>query len=182
MIETEVKIKVEDFNDIEKTLQKFEWGSVKDFVFEDNFIFDFDELDLKKEGKLLRLRVVGDKVILTFKNKINKENSIFKEREEIEVQIGDYNKMKKILLGIGLRVFFRYQKFRKIYSLGENHICLDKTPVGNFIEIEGNKSFIMEFAKNLGFSETDFINKTYYELFMKSELKEKRENLVFKDK
>ncbi len=179
MREIEVKIKVEDFEEIEKTLNGFKWDLVSDWIFEDNLVFDYDNLSLKKSGKLLRLRGEGERFILTFKSKVRKKDGLFKEREETEVIVDDFKRMRLILENMGMKVFFRYQKYRKTYSLSFNHICLDKTPIGNFIEIEGSKEFIETYAKRLGFSPSDFINKSYYDLFSESEFSGTNEFMIF---
>ena len=179
MREIEVKIKVEDFSEIEDILNTYKWDFVGDWVFEDNLVFDFNDLLLKKSGKLLRLRKEDDRFILTFKKKVKEKDGLFKEREEIEVSVDDYEKMRTILEGVGMELFFRYQKYRKTYTLSENHICLDKTPIGNFIEIEGSEAFIEAYAKKLGFSSSDFINKSYYDLFSKSELAKTNKFMIF---
>ena len=179
MREIEVKIKVEDFEEIEETLKGFKWDLVSEWIFEDNLVFDYDNLLLKKSGKLLRLRQEGEKFILTFKSKVREKDGLFKEREEIEVIVDDFKRMRIILESIGMKLFFRYQKYRKTYSLSSCHICLDKTPIGNFIEIEGSKEFIETYAKRLGFSSSDFINKSYYDLFSESELSRTNKFMIF---
>jgi len=125
MREIEVKIEVKDFNGIEDILKLLKWDYVSEWVFEDNLVFDFKNLLLKKSGKLLRLRKEDDTFTLTFKEKVKEKDGLFKEREEIEVSVDDYEKIRIILEGLGLELFFRYQKYRKTYTLSENHICLD---------------------------------------------------------
>ncbi len=167
MMEIEVKIEVKDFSPFEKILSKEIFDEIRDWVFEDNLVFDVEDLKLKKEGKLLRLRKTGENIILTFKNKVEKKYSEYKVREEIEIKVSDFENTIKILKGLGYKVFFRYQKFRKIYSRSSNHVCLDKTPIGNFIEIEGDENFILKMAEKLGFTKKAFLKETYYELFLK---------------
>ncbi len=168
MMEIEVKIEVKDFSPFEKILSKEIFDEIRDWVFEDNLVFDMEDLKLKKEGKLLRVRKTGENVVLTFKNKVEKKSSKYKVREEIEIKVSDFENTIKILEGLGYKVFFRYQKFRKVYSYSSNHVCFDKTPIGNFIEIEGDESFILKIAKKLGFAKKDFLKDTYYDLFLKN--------------
>ncbi len=165
MTEIEVKIRIDDFEDIEDKLKKFINAHIFDWEFEDNLIFDFPDLRLKKEGRLLRLRNSGGKNILTFKTPSKDKDEKFKIREEFETIVSDFNKMMKIMELLGLKIFFRYQKYRKTYIIDDNHISLDKTPIGNFIEIEGDKKSIMKIANLFKKSEKDFITESYYTLF-----------------
>jgi adenylate cyclase class 2 len=165
MTEIEVKIRVDDFKKIEESLNEFTDARIIEWEFEDNIVFDFPDLRLKREGRLFRLRKEGGKTIITFKTPSEDKDEKFKIREEFETIVSDYDKMMKIIGLLGLKVFFRYQKYRKTYIIDGNHISLDKTPIGNFIEIEGDKEYIMKLAKLLGKSEADFITSSYYTLF-----------------
>ncbi len=166
MIEVEVKIEVKDFSEIEELLRRENFDKVGDWIFEDNYVFDYEDLKLKNEGKLLRVRKAGNEIIITYKRKIEDSIVKYKVREEKEVQVDDFNSIIEIFEGIGFKVFFRYQKYRKIYSKDNYHICLDRTPVGNFIEIEGDENFIKFYASKLGFKEDNFLKRTYYEIFL----------------
>ncbi len=163
MKEIEVKIKVDDFDEIEKKLNDCKHSK---WVFEDNFIYDRNG-ELKREEKLLRIRIEDNKrFLLTLKNKkVDSKN--YKIREEYEVEVkGD--KIFKILENLGYSVFFRYQKKRKKIECKEGKIFLDKTPIGNFIEIEAQSEELIDFlAKKLGFTKNDYIKDTYYSLFKK---------------
>ncbi len=168
MTEIEVKIKVDDFKKIEMELLKLNISKIIDWEFEDNIVFDFPELNLKNNGKLFRLRKTEDNNILTLKTPSESNDKRFKIREEYEVEVSDFRIMKKIIEHLGLKKFFRYQKYRKTYIIKNNHICFDKTPIGNFIEIEGDKQTILEIAKHIGKTEADFITSSYFVLFRES--------------
>jgi adenylate cyclase class 2 len=93
----------------------------------------------------------------------------YKVREEHELRIADHGEMPRILEALGLRPWFRYEKFRTTYSLpGISHLKveLDETPVGLFLEIEGERGAIDRAAELLGFSRSDYIDGSYGALFM----------------
>jgi adenylate cyclase class IV len=48
-------------------------------------------------------------------------------------------------------------------------VCVDETPVGCFVEIEGSKDSIQHIAQEMGLSRDQFINKDYVELYQQRE-------------
>jgi adenylate cyclase class IV len=94
----------------------------------------------------------------------------YKVREEHELRIADHEEMPRILEALGLRPWFRYEKFRTTYGLpGIAHLKVefDETPVGLFLEIEGERGAIDRAAELLGFARSDYIDGSYGALFMK---------------
>ena len=96
-----------------------------------------------------------------------------KVREEIEVEIADAEVMSKIFLGLGMKGWFRYEKYRTTYALPGSArwakgllIELDETPIGAFVELEGPPGAIDQAASRLGFSHGDYILKTYLQLYI----------------
>jgi adenylate cyclase class 2 len=174
-IEKEIKLKIDSPRKILQKIIGSGFCLSKRRHFEDNFLFDFDNKRLLSNGCILRLRIVKDKSILTYKE----PSSIFsmtKVRKEIETDVADPSAIFKILENLGLKVIFRYQKYRRIYKKKGLTLSVDETPVGNFIELEGSEEEIITEAKNLGFSPSDFIKDSYMEIF----LREKSGDMVFK--
>ena len=96
-----------------------------------------------------------------------------KVREEIEVEVADAETLSKILQGLGLKGWFRYEKYRTTYKLpasarwAKGLLCeLDETPIGTFVELEGPPAAIDRAASLLGFSHGDYILKTYLQLYL----------------
>src|SRR2546425_12959777 len=75
-----------------------------------NTLYDLPGQPLRKRGDLLRLRKYGSEWVLTHKAK-GKEGR-HKTRVEVETKVGDGTKMQAILLALGYRPTFRYEKFR----------------------------------------------------------------------
>lgn len=130
--------------------------------FEDNWIFDRGKGELQKEGAVLRLRVDGHGALLTLKGPPSWEEST-KVRSELETRLDDAEVMQEILRRLGYQVQRRYQKMREEWRLGAIIVCLDHTPIGDFVEFEGQGAD--KLAKRCGFVPEDAEKKSYLELY-----------------
>ncbi|GAC1621326.1 MAG: hypothetical protein PVS2B2_20420 [Candidatus Acidiferrum sp.] len=93
-----------------------------------------------------------------------------KVRDEIETVVTDAATLATIFEGLGMRGWFRYEKYRTTYRLRARWakgllIELDETPVGNFVELEGPPKTIDRAATELGFSKKDYVLKNYLTLY-----------------
>lgn len=84
-------------------------------------------------NKSLRIRAIGNKNIVTYKNHNNRMYS-----EEYEVEIDNKNNLEKIFDSVGLRKITTVNKKRRMYSyLNKYEVSLDIVDnLGYFIEIE----------------------------------------------
>ena len=96
-----------------------------------------------------------------------------KVREEIETELVDGETVQRIFEGLGLRGWFRYEKYRTTYVLPARHawakgllIEMDETPIGTFVELEGPGEAIDRAAKELGYSPRDYVVKNYLVLYL----------------
>ena len=64
---------------------------------------------------------------------------------------------------LGYDVVRRYQKIREEWRLGSETICLDHTPIGDFVEFEGAKAEAV--AKRCGFDLATSLRKSYLMLY-----------------
>jgi len=148
-------------------------------AFERTLLFDTSKREFSNSGRFLRIRT-GFKNALTFKRKI--DNKKFKEREEIEVEISDPEKMKTILEKLGFTKAYIMEKYREKWQFNNAEIDIDKLPFGTFIEIEGSPRTIQKTAKILGLDPQKGITITYQALW--EELTKKRGikygNIIFK--
>jgi adenylate cyclase, class 2 len=161
-------------------------------VHEMNLLFDTPDGGLAKHGQLLRIRTETSapakksprkspaRYLLTFKSPPESlaihtptRQNRHKVREETELVLSDAPALQKIFEGLGLRGWFRYEKFRTTYKLPVRHkwatgllIELDETPIGTFIELEGPPAAIDRAATELGFSPRDFVTKNYLVLYL----------------
>ena len=97
---------------------------------------------------VLRVRTEGGKSLLTFKGPV--QPGVMKLREELETVVADGDTLLTILHELGLRVWFRYEKYREEFAAEDVVIAIDETPVGTFVEIEGGEEHIHRTAAALG--------------------------------
>lgn len=175
--EIEIKFKIKNPGLIRRIL-KNQKAKFIGKVFEKTLRFDTPDNRLEKNGKFLRIRT-GFKNVMTFKKKI--ESKKFKEREEIELEISDPNRMKIILENLGFTKIRIMEKYREKWQLKNAEICIDKLPMGNFIEIEGRKNIIKKVVKILGLDFNDGITATYWDLWKEFTKRKgiKNENIIF---
>ena len=174
--EIEIKLPVADLDLAVRAVQKLNAKIVAERHLEDNYLLDLSGGSLAKERKLLRIRRIASpdpphreiKTILTFKDTPDISDGV-KEREEVECEVKGAANLKEIFRRLEYRITFRYQKFRTIYR-PENvllDICIDETPIGNFLELEGEILRIHEFATRLGFNRDDYITQSYSSLYFR---------------
>jgi adenylate cyclase class 2 len=166
-LEIEVKIRVQLLDPLRQKITLLPAALETGRVFERNIVFDTIRKNLRKRGILLRLRQQGLRAVFTVKMPVPGD-SIYKVREETEVEVSDFADMEKMIRAIGFREFFVYEKYREVFNADGTLIMVDETPIGNFIEIEGDPERIDAIASRLGFSRADFIADSYYQLFLAS--------------
>jgi adenylate cyclase class 2 len=131
---------------------------------QDDQLFDTDDQRLMQRRSTLRVRRENGITTLTFKGPV--QPGRMKMREEHETAVADGDALLRTLEGVGLRPWFRYQKFREEYAAPGVTIAIDETPVGTFVEVEGSEEGILAAASGLGRSEADFILDSYRGLFV----------------
>lgn len=166
-VETEVKIRISDIADMVKTLRAAGFSESKPRVFEENVLYDRkDGTSLRSTGMLLRLRRAGEKCVITWKGK--GEAGPHKSRPEVETSIGSIESMEQMLNHLGFRRTFRYEKYRTEYESKANPggtVTVDETPIGGFLELEGEADWIDRVAGLLGYSQADYLLESYGGLF-----------------
>jgi adenylate cyclase, class 2 len=192
--ETEIKLKIDDGKAFQRGLKRLGARlAAVGRVHEWNVIFDTPQSDLARHGQLLRIRVEtlrngpkrGKKgrkrVVLTFKRPVEHlmearlADNGYKVREEIELEVTDAENLTKIFEGLGMKGWFRYEKYRTTYQLAASKkwakglwIELDETPIGTFVELEGPPQAIDRAAKELGFSKYEYIAMNYFSLYLEA--------------
>jgi adenylate cyclase class 2 len=170
-VETEIKIRLSEVTELRSRLEPLGPVLLSERHFEDNFVLDYPDGRLRCQSCLLRVRKTKGKESVTFKGPPI-PSRLFKRREELESEVDNADILLQIFEHMGLRVWFRYQKYREEYQItvaeglaGKLHLALDSTPIGNFAELEGTEEGIRTVAAALGFSEFQFLRDSYYSLF-----------------
>ena len=192
-IEIEIKLRVADAPRFLRQLAPLKAKVTHGRVHEMNTLYDTPDANLARHGRMLRLRVErpagraseaekerktarqnpGISALLTFKGPAKGAKAggqgRYKVREEHELRVSDHEGLSKILEALGLRPWFRYEKFRttfKLPGLSGVKLMLDETPIGAFVELEGEREEIDRASELLGFARSDYIAKSYGALFM----------------
>jgi adenylate cyclase, class 2 len=166
-VESEVKLRVASPEAARAVLERAGARLETPRHFEDNNVYDDASLTLRGRGATLRLRRTLNGATLTFKGPRLLVEGV-KTREERETSVSDAEAAHGLLAGLGFRPVFRYQKYREAWALGGTEVVVDETPIGTFMEIEGEVSAIHDVARSLGFSPRDYLADSYVALFFAS--------------
>ena len=164
MEEIEIKFAVKDTKTITEKLRKLGFRIAVGRHREKNYLFDDPGGSLKKSGKLLRIRKTPSTQTVTYKGPISASSKL-KRREEIECRVEDAAVLISILEGAGFNIQTEYSKYRTVFEKDGFNISLDETEAGNYLEVEGpSEEDITKVGEKLGYSEKDFVRRTYAEL------------------
>jgi len=164
MEEIEIKFPVREIRTITEKLSMLGFRIAIGRHYEENYLFDDAAGNLKIAGKLLRVRNTPSNKTVTFKGPISADSKL-KHRDEIETRIESAETMIRILEEVGFRIRGGYSKYRTVFEDGKFNVSLDETEAGNFLEVEGpSDEEITRLGEKLGYSEQDFVRRTYAEL------------------
>ena len=159
-VETEAKIRVSSLPAVKRRIRATGGRLLSPRTFEANTLFDLPESDLRAAGKSFRVRRYGSKGSVTLKGVARVFGGV-KSRQELETHVASPEVLSEILQAIGFVPQFRYEKYREVWKVGSTVVCLDETPLGHFVEIEGAFSAISRVAKSLGLDAADFLSDSY---------------------
>jgi len=205
--EVEIKLRVEDLAGLLGRLREL-GAKCAGSVHEENTLYDTSTRDFQRMQAILRIRreraarlpgkerrrgnrTDGAGGLITYKELVSGKRGAasgkYKVREEIEYRVKYAGRIERLFARLGLRRWFRYEKYRTIYrleSFPELEVDLDETPMGVFLELEGPKRAINAVARALGYSKKDYIAVSYLELYLaECERQGKKPgNMVFKRK
>jgi adenylate cyclase class 2 len=131
---------------------------------QEDCLLDTADDRLYRRRCVLRVRSENGKSLLTFKGPV--QPGLMKVRQEHETVAADGDTLLTILHELGLRVWFRYEKYREEFSAEDVIIAIDETPVGTFVEVEGGEEHIHRTAAALGKSPDDYLTDSYRTLFV----------------
>jgi len=162
--EVEIKLPCESLDDVRERLRSANATSVSPRHFESNDLYDNAAGQIAGSGSTLRLRRTKAEALLTYKGPARFEEGI-KRREERETVVSDAAEMEAILAGLGFTRSFRYEKHREEWRLENCLIALDQTPIGDFVEVEGDPSSIRRAVASLKLDSSEAIPYSYSKLY-----------------
>jgi adenylate cyclase class 2 len=140
--ETEIKFYVQDISRLAERLRLCGAELTQQRVLERNLRLDTPDSALQREGRLLRLRE-DNQVTVTYKEKARLDDGVV-TRTEIEFTADQLLTVQKLFESLGYQVVVCYEKFRRIYQIGDVKVMLDELPFGDFIEIEAPNATLIE--------------------------------------
>ncbi len=132
--------------------------------FEVNTLYSGPNLEMG--NCVLRLKRIGKRGILTFKQRFPSTSDIKHQRED-ETRVDDPDAMEAILEALGFEPALVYEKRRETWVLGKTEIVIDELPFGLFMEIEGSEPDIREIEKKLAIKRLRTELATYPQLTQK---------------
>jgi len=154
----EIEVKILDIDKAE-VIKKLESLNAKKILAEDvvSYYYDFPDKRLINSGIMLRARKLGNKILLTSKQKLPEENSNVKLREEHQITISNMEILNKIFNAIGLEKYKEDKKERISYLLDDARIEIDTLEnIPTFIEIEAtSEEKVRTYVEKLGFTMED---------------------------
>jgi adenylate cyclase class 2 len=165
-VEVEVKIAISDPPAIIARLEKLGFHRTAERQFESNTIWDTEDQSLRASGEIVRLREYGPLRLLTYKGPA--QAGKHKRREELESDLTSLDALERIFTRLGLKPTFRYEKYRGEYRRegSTGVVTIDETPIGSFIELEGDAAWIDQTALELGFPESSYLTGSYATLYV----------------
>jgi adenylate cyclase, class 2 len=159
-IEKKYRLTVEQRDEV---LQRLKDAGAEDRgeEFEENTIYGGGAL--KRGTSVLRLRRVGEKALLTYKERFPRSSAVKYQRED-ETAVDDPPAMALILDALGFRPVLIYEKRRRTWSLGQVEVVIDELPFGLFMEIEGAERDIDAAEQTLGIRGLSAEHETYPQL------------------
>lgn len=161
--EIEVKFPLRDRSELITKLRGLGATRLYAETFEDNIVLD-RRGELRTRGALLRVRKFGRYSIATYKGPMSIEDGI-KSREEVQTGVESFELAIQLFDSLGFKPVFRYQKYREVWRVQDVEVVLDRTPIGDYFEIEGPVEVIRTITAELGFSMDQAIRQTYADLY-----------------
>jgi adenylate cyclase, class 2 len=177
--EIEVKFPLRDRAALIRKLQDIGASRLYPETFEDNIVLD-RRGELKTKGALLRVRKFGKYSLVTYKGPMSIDGGI-KSREEVQTGVESFELAIELLDAIGFKPVFRYQKFREVWRIQDVEVVLDRTPIGEYFEIEGPMDLIRAISGELGMNMDQAIRQSYADLYRQARRtrSDLPENMVF---
>jgi adenylate cyclase class 2 len=164
VIEREIKLRFESVDAARHAVARLDATPHTARRLQDDRLLDRDDALLRTRGCALRIRRDGDDIRVTFKGPV--VPGAMKMREELETHVGDAAILTRIFEELGFVPRFRYQKYREEYRLDGVIIAIDDTPIGVFVELEGEEVAIGAAAARLGRGPSDYVLASYRTLFV----------------
>ena len=161
--EIEVKFKLDDRAALQRKLHDLGGERLYAETFEDNMVLD-RRGELRTKGALLRVRKFGKYALVTYKGAMAFEGGI-KSREEVQTGVESFELAIQLFDSLGYKPVFRYQKYREVWHVRDTEVVLDRTPIGDYFEIEGPPDTIRAIVSDVGMNMDHALRHSYADLY-----------------
>jgi adenylate cyclase class 2 len=120
--------------------------------------------EMRAGGSALRTRRYAGQSRLTWKGP-KVPDAILKIRPELETGIEDLESLEAILRALGFKPVLCMEKLRAVWVRAELEACLDETPFGCYLELEGEPQAIRTAMEGLGLATDRAEPRSYPELY-----------------
>ena len=162
-LETELKLRIPATGPYRPLLEALGFREVYPAQPELSVLWDRNG-ELRAKGSALRLRAYAGQTRLTWKGP-KVPDPLLKIRPEQESGIEDGGAMEGILRALGFEPVLRMEKVRAIWERPELEACLDETPFGCYLELEGDPQAIRTAMESLGLAPDHAETRSYPELY-----------------
>jgi len=167
-LETEVKVRVSSLEEIAQRLEIQGFQLETTAQLEQSVLWDRGR-ELLEKGCALRLRRYAGRAWITWKGaKI--EDPLLKIRPEVETSLTDPTAMAQILEALGYVPVLTMEKKRALWRRADLLACLDETPFGCYVELEGEAATIRTAMDALGLDVASVETRSYPSLFREAGL------------
>lgn len=162
-LETELKLRIPATGPYRPLLEALGFREVTPAQQEISVLWDRDG-DLRAKESALRTRRFAGQVRLTWKGP-KVPDALLKIRPEFETGIEDGAALEAILRALGFEPVMRMEKVRAVWERLELEACLDETPFGCYLELEGEAQAIHAAMEGLGLASDRAEPRSYPELY-----------------
>jgi adenylate cyclase class 2 len=162
-IETEVKLRIASTEAWVPFLERLGFHLVIPAQTERSVLWDRGT-ELLDQGCALRLRRYAGSATFTWKGP-KTEDPMLKVRPERETVVSDPDALEGILRALGYGPMMVMEKTRALWRSDDLVACLDQTPFGCFLELEGNETAIRKAMADLGLGPELAEQRSYPTLF-----------------
>ena len=167
-METELKLRIPATEPLRPRLAALGFREVTPAQAERSTLWD-REGRLLAENSALRTRSFAGRSRLTWKGP-RVPDALLKIRPELETGIEDGPTLEAILRALGFEPTLHMEKVRAVWLREDLEACLDVTPFGCFLELEGEPGAIHATLAELGLDTGAAETRSYPELFREAGL------------
>lgn len=158
-LETEIKLRIPSCEALAPMLAALGFQEIQSPQEEISVLWDRGG-ELLRQRSALRLRTYAGATRLTWKGPVV-DDPMLKIRPELETGVENLEVMEGILRVLGFEPVLSMVKTRAVWSRQELVACLDRTPFGDFLELEGDPQAIRLAMEGLSLNASHVERRSY---------------------